>query len=633
MKKKILSVLLTLTLIALVLPTGALAEESAVPTGTVTAPVFDDVKSGDWYYDAVQYAVRNGFMSGVSDKSFAPDDAMTRAAIVTVLYGLDGSEKVNTSIKFSDVATSAPYCSAVEWAAANGIAAGYGGGVFGVNDKVTRQQMAMMFQRYAKYKNRDISSISSLSPYTDASVVANAARSAMGWAIAEGLITGTGSKMLLPAAPTTRAQAAVILMRYMNGAALEKRTSNYVSQFISGNFRDFYSDSENQLQQSITAAQLLQGWNTIIKAIGAPGKSLGSVYSRQNGYDVVTSTVACTLYNIKVTVTYGSDGKPAGIRTSYAPKDPPAPKSTDQWEEVSVKVGKSQLPGMLTLPKGVQKPPVVILVQGSGSSDMNESLGTAPNRPFEDIAHGLAEQGVATLRYNKRTYQYPAGGGDTIQYEMLDDATAAVKLLGSDSRVDADRIYLLGHSLGGMMAPKIAADNPRIKGIISMAGSLRTLQDIMLDQNKAVIEAETSLTEQQKNDTLAQVEAEIDKTKTLDDGGTGYIMGIPTNYWKSLNAVHSAEIVKSLNIPMLVLQGSADFQVYPDKDYTLWQTALKGRGNATFKLYNGLSHLFMPNQISANGAPDTSVYNAPNHVAPQVITDIATWVENCSNSQ
>lgn len=166
-----------------------------------------------------------------------------------------------------------------------------------------------------------------------------------------------------------------------------------------------------------------------------------------------------------------------------------------------------------------------------------------------------------------------------------------------------------------------------------MAGSLRTLQDIMLDQNKAVIEAESSLTEQQKNDTLAQVEAEIDKTKTLDDGGTGYIMGIPTNYWKSLNAVHSTEIVKSLNIPMLVLQGSADFQVYPDKDYTIWQTALKGRSNATFKLYNGLSHLFMPNQIPANGAPDTSVYNAPNHVAPQVITDIATWVENCSDSQ
>lgn len=632
MKKKILSVLLAFTLMVLVLPIGALAEESAVPIARA-APVFDDVKPGDWYYGAVQYAVQNGFLSGVSDKTFAPDEAMTRAAIVTALYRLDGSGKTDTSTAFSDVAVSAPYYSAVEWAAANGVAMGYGGGAFGVRDQVTRQQVALMFQRYAKYKARDTSGTSSLSPYADASAVAKAARGAMGWAISEGLITGTGNKKLLPAASATRAQAAVILMRYTNGAALEKRTSDYVSQFVKGNFSDFYKDCGAKLQQSITQDALVKGWNTVTRVTGTPGEILSNIYTRQKGYDVVASTVAGTLYNIKVTVTYGIDGKPAGIWTSYAPKDPPAPQSTDQWKEVPVKVGEYQLPGMLTLPTGVQKPPVVLLIQGSGSSDMNESLGTAPNRPFEDLAHGLAAQGVATLRYNKRTYQYPAGGGDTIQYEMLDDAAAAVKLLSSDSRVDANRIYLLGHSLGGMMAPKIAADNPQIKGMISMAGSLRTLQDISLDQNKAAIAAETSLTEQQKNALLAQVEAELDKTKTLDDGGTGYIMGMPTNYWKSLNAIHSAEIVKNLNIPMLILQGSADFQVYPDKDYPLWQTALEGRSNATFKLYDGLSHLFMPNQISANGVPDVSVYNAPNHVAPQVITDIAAWFGNCSASQ
>lgn len=632
MKKKFLSVLLALALMVLVLPIGALAEESTVPI-VETAPVFDDVKPGDWYYDAVQYTVQNGFLSGVSDKTFAPEDATTRAVIVTALYRFAGSKKTDSSIRFSDVAASAPYCSAVEWAAANGIAAGYGGGVFGVNDKVTRQQAALMFQRYAKCQSRDTSGTSSLSPYTDASAVANSARDAMGWAISEGLITGTGNKMLLPAASITRAQTAVILMRYKNGATLEKRTSDYVSQFLKGNFDDFYKDCDAKLRQSITRDALVKGWNTIIQAAGISGEPFSAVYARQKGYDVVVSTVMGTLYNIKVTIVYGSDGKAVGIRTTYVPKDPPAPQSTDQWEEVPVKVGEYRLPGMLTLPKGVQKPPVVLLIQGSGSSDMNESLGTAPNRPFEDIARGLAAQGVATLRYNKRTYQYPAGGGDTIQYEMLDDAAAAVKLLGRDSRVDANRIYLLGHSLGGMMAPKIAADNPQIKGIISMAGSLRTLQDLSLDQNKAVIAAETSLTEQQKNDVLTQVEAELDKTKTLDDGGTGYIMGISTNYWKSLNAIHSAEIVKNLNIPMLILQGGADFQVYPDKDYTLWQTALKGRSNATFKLYDGLSHLFMPNQISANGVPDVSVYNAPDHVAPQVITDIAAWVENCSASQ
>jgi len=632
MKKKALSALLALVLIASLLPTGALAEGTAVPI-VKAAPAFDDVVSGEWYYNAVQYAVQNGFMEGESNKIFAPDEAMTRAALVTALYSLDGSKKTDTPVAFSDVAASAPYGDAVKWAAANGIAAGYGNGVFGVKDDVTRQQVAAMFQRYAKYKSRSTQNTADLSVYADTSEVADWARGAVGWAVTEGLIAGTDNSMLMPSVPATRAQTAVILMRYINGSALETRTSDYVSQFVKGNFSDFYKDCGTKLQKSITQDDLVKGWNKIIQSLGTPGASPISVYSKQSGYDVVTSTVACTLYNIKVTITYGSDGKPAGIWSSYAPKDPPAPQSTEKWEEVSVKIGEYELPGMLTLPKGVQKPPVVILIQGSGSTDMNESLGTAPNRPFEDIAHGLAMQGVATLRYNKRTYQYPSGGGDTIQYEMLDDAAAAVKLLGSDSRVDTNGIYLLGHSLGGMMAPKITADNPQIKGFISMAGSLRSLQDLSLDQNKAVIAAEASLSEQQKSAMLAQVQAELDKTKTLDDGGTGYIMGMPTNYWKSLNAISSADIVKSLNVPMLILQGSADFQVYPDKDYKLWQTALDGRSNVTFKLYDGLSHLFMPNQIPANGAPDTSVYNAPNHIDSRVIADIVAWVKNCAASQ
>ncbi len=177
------------------------------------------------------------------------------------------------------------------------------------------------------------------------------------------------------------------------------------------------------------------------------------------------------------------------------------------------------------------------------------------------------------------------------------------------------------------MGPKITADNPEIKGFISLAGSLRPLQDIMLDQNQAAIAATSSLTAQQKEEQLALAKTEIAKTKTLDDGGTGYIMGIPTNYWQSLNAIDSAAIVQKLQVPMLILQGGADFQVYADKDYPLWQTALAGRGNVTFKLYGGLSHLFMPNQIPANGAPDITVYNAPNHVDPQVSIDIAAWIQ------
>ena len=614
--------------------TGALADGAVAPIAKAV-PTFDDVTASAWYSDAVQHAVQNGFMEGISDKAFAPAAATTRAVLVTALYRMDGSKKTDTATVFSDVSESAPCRDAVKWAAANGITTGYGNGVFGVKDPITRQQMAVMFQRYAAYQGRSTENTADLSGFADASTVADWARGSVSWAVSSGLLSGADNSKLMPGGPATRAQTAAILLRYQSGSAFEKRTSDYILQFTNGNFSDFYKDSDAQFQQNLTQDALVKGWNTIIQSIGTPGKVLSAIYTRQNGADVVVSIVECTLFNAKVTISYDSDGKPAGIWTSVAPKDPPAPQSTAQWEEVSMTVGKYKLPGMLTLPKGVKNPPVVILVQGSGSSDMNESLGTAPNRPFEDIAHGLAEQGVATLRYNKRTYQYPdvSATAATIQFEILDDAAAAVKLLGSDSRVDANRIYLLGHSLGGMMAPKIAADNPQIKGIISLAGSLRTLQDIMFDQNSAAIAATASLTAQQTSAMLAKVEAEIDKTKTLDDGGTGYIMGAPTNYWKSLNAIHSADIVKTLTVPMLILQGGADFQVYPDKDYTLWQTTLSGHSNVSFKLYDGLSHHFMPNQISANGAPDTSVYNALNHVDFRVITDIAAWVQSCSASK
>jgi dienelactone hydrolase len=252
-----------------------------------------------------------------------------------------------------------------------------------------------------------------------------------------------------------------------------------------------------------------------------------------------------------------------------APKAPAKPQSTSKWKEVAVTVGEMNLNGMLTLPKGVKKPPVVILIQGSGASDMNESVGLAPNRPFEDIAHGLAEQGIATLRYNKRTYQYPSAGVDTVEDEVLKDAAAAVKMLSKDKRIDSNQIYLLGHSLGGILAPKITSDNPKIKGFISMAGTLRSLQAVMKDQNEAIINAEASLTVEQKKATLAQVEAEINRSLTLKDGEIGVILGAPANYWRSLNAIDSTAIVKKLKVPSDFFS-SKRLQCYADKDYKIY---------------------------------------------------------------
>jgi dienelactone hydrolase len=106
------------------------------------------------------------------------------------------------------------------------------------------------------------------------------------------------------------------------------------------------------------------------------------------------------------------------------------------------------------------------------------------------------------------------------------------------------------------------------------------------------------------------------------------LFNMSISYWKSFNTIDRIALVKELKVPMLIMQGGADFQVYPDKDFKLWKTTLKKHTNVTYRLYEGLSHLFMPNQISQNGAPDATLYNTANHIDSSVIKDIAAWVKN-----
>jgi len=175
---------------------------------------FADVKSGDWFYEAVKYVSLNTLMGGTSDKAFEPEASMTRAMLVTVLYRLEGKPAVTGSNGFADVSNGDWYSDAVIWASENKIASGYGNGLFGTNDKATREQMAAILYNYAKYKGSDVTNTKELSVYTDASDVSSWAQAAMKWAVAEGLIAGTTSTALSPAETATRAQAATILMRF-----------------------------------------------------------------------------------------------------------------------------------------------------------------------------------------------------------------------------------------------------------------------------------------------------------------------------------------------------------------------------------------------------------------------------------
>lgn len=173
---------------------------------------FVDVNSGAWYYDAVSFVYNKGIMNGVTSTTFEPNSTITRGMVVTMLWRMAGEPYVSGG-SFSDVASGRYYSTAVAWAAKNGIVDGYSSTVFGVNDPVTREQFATILYRYAKYMGYSTTG-SSLTGYYDANSVSSWARDAMGWAVKNGIITGSGNSRLNPAGTASRAEVAQMFMSF-----------------------------------------------------------------------------------------------------------------------------------------------------------------------------------------------------------------------------------------------------------------------------------------------------------------------------------------------------------------------------------------------------------------------------------
>ena len=198
-----------------------------VTPGTPSAPVtparpaapvglpFADVSGSDWFYNDVRYVYEKGIMDGTGADRFSPNAPLTRAMIVTILYRMAGSPSVSGSSDFTDVAASKWFAKAVAWAAANGIVNGYGSGLFGPNDPVTREQLAAILYRYAVYGGMTAVTLEeNLGSFADTAQLSAYAIQAMNWAVGQGLINGSGSN-LVPKAQATRAQVAAIIHRYL----------------------------------------------------------------------------------------------------------------------------------------------------------------------------------------------------------------------------------------------------------------------------------------------------------------------------------------------------------------------------------------------------------------------------------
>ena len=186
------------------------------PEADETLP-FLDVDEDAWYYDAVCYVYGAGLFQGTSGTTFGPDDPMTRSMTATVLYRLSGETYTGTAATFGDMAAGAWYGTGVSWAAAREIAKGYGDGRFGVNDPVTREQLAAILYRYARYKGEDVSvgEDTNLIGFKDAGQVSEWAAPAVRWAVGVGLLKGDAAGCLRPLDQAARSEFAALLMRYV----------------------------------------------------------------------------------------------------------------------------------------------------------------------------------------------------------------------------------------------------------------------------------------------------------------------------------------------------------------------------------------------------------------------------------
>lgn len=293
----------------------------------------------------------------------------------------------------------------------------------------------------------------------------------------------------------------------------------------------------------------------------------------------------------------------------------PSYSKPDSFHERDLTIGEDQwkLPATLTLPNGNGPFPAVVLVHGSGANDRDDTKGGT--KVFRDLAEGLASRGIAVLRYEKRTQIYRSIKPANVDEETVTDAARAAALLRTQKEIDGRRVYVLGHGLGGYVAPRIAEEDGKLAGLILFAANARPIEDVALDQAQYLgVSAKD----------LEGIRAAVKRVRALDpaDSDAPPLLGMPVTYLLDLKTYDPVSAARSLTIPILVLQGDRDFEAN-SKDFALWKAGLGSRKDVTFQSYPALNHLF----VAGEGKSSEAEYRKPGHVAPEVVDEIAKFVK------
>jgi hypothetical protein len=296
--------------------------------------------------------------------------------------------------------------------------------------------------------------------------------------------------------------------------------------------------------------------------------------------------------------------------------------------EYSVGVGQPPLKGTLTVPGGKGPFPAVVLVSGAGANDQNDTIGV--NNPFQGLAAGLAARGVATLRYDKRSLDYPRSINRwtyTPATEYVPDAVAAVKLLRTQPSVDPRRIFILGHSQAGAYAPLIAQQDPEVAGLILVAPQIETTGASLVHVVRYEARLPGGVGRQARAGLTAarRIAAQIDSAARLRALSSHTLLygAVGPAYWLDALRYNALAAARAIHQPLLILEGERDYEVSLAADLRRWRRGLSRRPRVTIKRLRASDHYL----LDLAGRPTPLDYEHGAEIDPEAITTIASWID------
>ncbi|MGE7883541.1 alpha/beta fold hydrolase [Bacillus sp. NPDC094077] len=409
--------------------------------------------------------------------------------------------------------------------------------------------------------------------------------------------------------------------------SLTERTSLFFEYLQQGKYAEALQLTSAAFQSKFTANTLQNWWTqsgwSRIKSMGTP-----VIKERNLVHQTVEISGAIEGTTIPLLIKFTPGGKidEVGERPPQESYTIPLP-SYDQpasYQEREIVIGNSTypLPATLTVPKHKpgEKVPVVVLVHGAGIHDRDSTfMGT---KILRDLAVGLSSNGIAVLRYEKRTLEHAlkmSAEPGTLDRDTTDDAIYAAKSAAQQEGIDPNNIFILGHSLGAGTMPRILSKAPSslVRGSILLAPPARPLTDIAIDQNQYLGAPKEVIDELKRQFAFIQ-----DPTFDPDHPPAGYNYPSP-HFMYDVTRWRPVEEAKSRKEPLLILQGARDYQVTVKDEFTKWQEGLSNRGNVQFKEYSKLNHFFTEGEGELS-LP--SEYEIPANVPEYVIQDIIIWV-------